>query len=81
MKTKRREGYIRGSRKDPPVSPTLFNILMDSLAERSDEIESTDLREEQLRLNMLADDVMLMTKNEDNLQNLVNVATKWANET
>ncbi len=63
------------------MSPTLFNILMDSLAERTEEIEWTDLGEEHLRLNMFADDVLLMAKNEDNLQNLLNVATKWGNET
>ncbi len=41
---------------------------MVSLAERTEEIESTGLGEEHLRLNMFADDVMLMAKNEDNLQ-------------
>ncbi len=71
------QGVPQGS----SVSPTLFNILMDTLADSIMQQESDDHGEEHLRLNMLADDVILMVKTETDIRNMLNAATQWAEET
>ncbi len=55
-------------RKDPPISPTLSSIFMDTLAEGICELQFSDWGQESGRLTMVVDDVILLARNDTELQ-------------
>ena len=60
-----------------PVSPTLFNLFIDTLFAR---LENVPPQVSMLPVNGFADDVLLMAKGENELQLLLQVCTDWAEE-
>ncbi len=61
-----------------PISPTLFNIFMDTLAEGICELQFSDWGQESGRLTMFADDVILLARNDTELHSMLHKCTEWA---
>lgn len=68
-----------------PLSPTLFNLLMDTLASKLDasmtQWMENAARKELWEVTMFADDVKLQASSKQALQALLDGATKWAAQT
>ena len=64
-------GVPQGSR----LSPVLFSIFIDVLAERLRQVPTTDT---EWPGNLFADDVALFAKTEKGLQRLLDICSRWA---
>ncbi len=75
------KGYCRrGVPQGTSVSPTLFNILMDALADTIIGLDINDGLDNAMRVNVLADDVVILGHSKTELQSLLDTCTEWAQE-
>lgn len=59
-----------------PISPSLFNLLMDTLLSRA----RSDVNHDDGNASCFADDVMIMSKSRGHAQRLLDICTAWALE-
>ena len=70
----------RGVPQGSPISAALFNILMDTLAEKITTLELNDGKHAELRLAMFADDVILLARTRNEVQRMLRVCEGLARE-
>ena len=70
-----------GTRQECPLSPLLFNIVLEVLAtaiREEKEINGMQIRKEEVKLSLFADDVILYIENpEDNIRKLLELISEF----
>ena len=70
-----------GTRQGCPLSPLLFNIVLKALAtaiKEEKEIEGNQIRKEEVKLSLFADDMILYIKNpKDSIKNLLELISEF----
>ena len=73
---------ISGSRQECPLSPLLSNIVLEVLATaiKEKEIKGIQIRKEEVKLSLFADDMILYIKNpKDSIRKLLELISEFSN--
>jgi hypothetical protein len=77
-------GVEVGVRQGCVISPVLFSIFVDGLARKIKEsglgVEIKEESSEKLGLLMYADDIVLIAKNEKDLQKMIDIVVKYSHK-